>query len=68
MCLEAIAMAQARGDSGLCWRGSNEKREKWINSVHALEVEPIGLAKRETTGVQESLNDFLKGGKETNKH
>lgn len=68
MCLEAIAMAWARGDSGLCWHGSNAKWEKWINSVYALEVEPIGLAKRETTGVQESLNDFLKGGKETNKH
>lgn len=59
-------MALVRDDSGHCWHGSNGKRDKWINSACTLELETVGLARRETTGVKESLNDFLKGGKETN--
>lgn len=37
-----------------------------INSRYTLEVEPTGLSEKET-GVQGSLNDYLKGEKETSK-
>lgn len=36
----------------LDWHGSNDNREKWINSKYIPEVEPIGLAKGDATDVQ----------------
>lgn len=38
-----------------------------INSRYTFEVEPTGLNKKEPTEVQGSLNDYLKGKKETSK-